>query len=256
MPKASSITIVLTVFNEAHNIKPCIENARTLTDDIIVVDTESTDNTLSEAKKLGVQTYSFPYKRYVEPSRNFAISKAKSDWVFILDADERFTDELVNEIRTTIAHTDKTHFKVPRKNIFAGIWPLSHGGWNTDEIIRLIKRDAFVNWPEHIHSTPEISGDMGTLDTSLEHHFHPNLENMVEKTILFEDMESELLYKAGRQSGIVIFFRKFFGELYRRLIKWQGFRDGTPGVIESIYQAYSKTITYIFLYEKQLKKQA
>lgn len=254
MPKASSITIVLTVFNEAHAIIPCIENARKLTNDIIVVDTESIDETLNIAKKLGVKTFTFPYKRYVEPSRNFAISKARGDWVFILDADERFTEELIREIRTTIAHTDKTHFKVPRKNIFAGMWPLSHGGWNTDEIIRLIKRDAFVNWPEHIHSTPEIRGNAGTLTEPLEHHFHPSLENMVEKTTLFEDMESELLYKAGRQSGILIFFRKFFGELYRRLIKWQGFLDGTPGIIESVYQAYSKTITYIFLYEKQLKK--
>ncbi len=250
----SDITVVLTVFNEEHHIKECIQNARKLTKEIIVVDTESTDKTAEIAKEMGVPVYSHPYQRYVEPSRNFAISKVKTDWFFILDADERFPDNLIDEIKNTIKQTSNTYFKVPRRNIFAGTWWLRYGGWNSDSIIRLIKTDAFKNWPEHIHSTPEIEGDMGELQTPLDHHFHPNLENMVWKTGIFEDMESNLLHKAGRAASVPVFFRKFFGELYRRLIKWQGFRDGVPGIIESLYQAYSKTITYLFVYEKRINK--
>ena len=74
---------------------------------------------------------------------------------------------------------------------------------------------------------------------------------MVEKTLLFEDIESDLLYEANKKVTIFTFFRKFLGELYRRLIKHPGFMDGTVGIIECIYQAYSKTITYLFLYEKK-----
>ena len=82
------------------------------------------------------------------------------------------------------------------------------------------------------------------------HYFHGNLESMVEKTIIFEDIESDLLFNAKKEVNISVFFRKFLGELYRRLFRNLGFLDGEIGIIESIYQAFSKTITYIYLYEK------
>lgn len=248
--KKESITVVLTVYNEQHHIKECIENARNLTSSIIVVDTESTDDSVKIARSLNVPVYSHPYKKYVEPSRNYAISKVRTEWFFIIDADERFSPELIKEIKQTIQTTDKTHFTITKKNIFAGTWPLKYGGWQGDSMIRMIKTDAFVNWPVAIHSTPKIHGELGHLQALLDHHFHPNLENMVNKTAIYENMEAKLLHKARRAVSTTIFFRKFFGELYRRLIKWQGYKDGAPGVIESVYQAYSKTVTYLYLYEK------
>ena len=83
------------------------------------------------------------------------------------------------------------------------------------------------------------------------HYSHGDLQAMVEKTLIFEDIESELLYKAGRSVSTLLFFRKFLGELERRLLRNKGFMDGEIGIIESIYQAFSKTITYLFLYEKK-----
>ena len=74
---------------------------------------------------------------------------------------------------------------------------------------------------------------------------------MVEKTTLFEDIESGLLYEADRKVSTPIFFRKFAGDLFRRLIKYRGFMDGEVGIIENVYQAFSKTITYLFLYDKK-----
>ncbi len=254
MSTTNSICVVLTVYNEEHHIVDCIQNAKKLTSDIIVIDTQSTDATAELARKQGVPVYSYPYERYVEPSRNFAIKHVKADWFFILDADERFPESLIHEILDTIENTKHSYFKVGRNNIFAGRWPLAHGGWDTDSIIRLIRKANFVDWPKQIHSTPKISGTEGHLINLLDHHFHPNLENMVEKTALFEDMESQLLFKAKRKASVPIFFRKFFGEFYRRLIKNQAYKDKTPGVIEAVYQAYSKTITYLYVYEKKLNE--
>lgn len=248
---STDLAVVLTVYNEEHHIKDSFTNIRKLTDNIVVVDTASTDNSAQIAKDMGYTIYPYIYERYVEPSRNFAISKVTADWFFIIDADERFSPELIKEICQTIKTTTKTHFTITKKNIFAGRWPLKHGGWQGDSMIRLIKTDAFKNWPKAIHSTPKIDGECGHLKALLDHHFHPNLEDMVQKTAIYEDMESNLLHKAGRPVSVPIFFRKFFGELYRRFFKWQGFRDGTPGIIESVYQAYSKTVTYLFLYEKR-----
>ena len=128
---------------------------------------------------------------------------------------------------------------------------MKHGGWWPDYQIRLFKKGSFIRWPDHIHSTPEFTGPLGYLTHPIEHLIVSSLEKMVNKTLLFEDYESDLLFKAGKNVHTLTFFRKFLGELYRRLIKHRGFLDGQVGIIESIYQAYSKTITYLFLYEKQ-----
>lgn len=267
----SEITVVINTYNEENNIVECIKSAKLLTDDIILIDTGSTDGTVSIARKMRVTTYDFPRSFYVEPSRKFAIDKAQGEWIFILDADERVTEELAREIHGTLdsqrdpAKRDDTtslklrgagiitYYKIPRKNIFGGKKWLRYGGWYPDHQIRLIKKDAFIDWPKQIHSTPKIVGEMGYLKEHFLHLFHPNLTNMVSKTAIFEEIESELLFKAGKTCRTRTFFRKFLGELYRRMFKKLGFLDGTIGIIEAIYQAYSKTITYLFLYEKNKK---
>ncbi|MGB4966468.1 MAG: glycosyltransferase family 2 protein [Microgenomates group bacterium] len=259
------ITVLIQAYNEQEDIVECIKSARLLSHTIIVVDTESTDETAQLAKKNGVQVCSFPFARYVEPARNFGIEKVKTEWVFLLDVDERITEELAGEIAEILRFAqndtgdslgDPTHYKLRRKNIFAGKKWLQHGGWNsaTDYQTRLIKKSAFKEWPQAIHSTPVVEGQTGLLKEPLLHYFHKNLETMVAKTAVYEDVESDLLFKAGKPVSTATFFRKFLGELYRRLFKWQGYRDGTFGVIESIYQAFSKTITYLFLYEKYHEK--
>jgi len=234
-----------------------------LTKEIIVVDMESKDSTKEIVKHLGAKIYTFPKRGYVEPARKFGIEKARTDWVFILDADERMTEELAEElaeeIKSVIISYNRlksvgiSHYKIPRKNIFGRLKWLKYGGWWPDYQIRLIKKEAFVDWPKEIHSTPKIKGKCGFLKNPILHYFHGDLKKMVEKTTVFEDIESDLLFKACRTVNVFTFFKKFLGELHRRLIKNLGFLDGDIGIIESTYQAFSKTITHIFLYEKQVK---
>jgi glycosyltransferase involved in cell wall biosynthesis len=249
-----TISILIQTHNEERNIEECITSAKLLSNEIIVVDMESTDNTKSIAQKNEAVVVSFPFSHYVEPGRAFGIQQIKSDWVFILDADERIPLDLAEEIKETVSNTEKTYFKVPRKNMFGGIKWLEHGGWWPDEQMRLIKLSAFESWPTQIHSTPRVKGKMGHLTHSFLHYFHGNIEAMVKKTLVFENIESNLLFEAHKPVNVYTFFRKFFGELFRRLIQRGGFLDGTVGIIESIYQAYSKTITYLLLYEKKNRR--
>lgn len=249
------ITILIHTHNEEKNIKECIKSARLLSETIIVIDMESTDKTVEIAKTEKVTVKSFPFSHYVEPARAFGIKQAKTDWVFILDADERITPALAQEIMNKIQNDfdrnlQPTHYQVPRKNIFGRKKWLKHGGWWPDHQMRFINTAHFKEWPERIHATPVIEGTMGILEQPILHYFHGDIEQMVNKTMIFEDIESDLLFKAGRKVNTFTFFRKFLGELFRRLILKKGFMDGTIGIIESLYQAYSKTITYLFLYEK------
>jgi glycosyltransferase involved in cell wall biosynthesis len=259
---ADQITVVIQVYNEAKQILDCIKSAKLLTDKVVVMDMHSTDKTVDLTKKGGAEVVVIPYQSYVEPVRELAFTKSKTDWIFILDADERITPELVQEIRINLSKIQKpksmitsiTHYQLPRQNFFAGKKWFKHGGWWPDYQIRLIKKSALIRWPKEIHSTAQINGKKGTLKNPLQHFFHSSLSTMVEKTLRFEAIESELLFQAGRQVNWFTPLRKFCGELIRRLIIKAGFLDGVYGIIESFYQAYSKTLTWLFLYEKNYKK--
>lgn len=256
------LTIIIFTRNESLNIKECLESAFKLSKNILIVDMHSTDDTLKEAQKFPVKILSFPYLHYVEPAREFGISNAKTSWVFILDADERVTPELANEIKLAIGDElsvvsknlrSKTHFFIPRKNIFGRLKWLRHGGWWPDYQIRLINKKYFRSWPKQIHSTPIIVGSPSYLINPLTHFFHGDLTQMLIKTSIFENIEAELLFKANKSVNTFTFFRKFCGEFYKRMIRHLGFLDGSIGIIESIYQAFSKTVTYLYLYEKRAK---
>jgi len=250
------LTVVINTYNEEKNIEEAIGSCRLLTDKIIVVDMESTDNTVGLAKKHGAKICFFPFSSYVEPARAFAISSATTDWLFLLDADERMTPELAEEIQKLITNHQSliTHYQIPRKNIFARSKWLKYGGWWPDYQIRLINKEYFSSWPKRIHSAPVIKGKIGETKNAIVHLFHNDLESMVKKTLIFENIESDLLYKAKKFVSVSVFFRKFLAEGYRRTIKNLGILDGPIGIIESIYQAFSKTITYLFLYEKTHEK--
>jgi len=230
----NKITILIFTPENDENIKECTNSAKILTDNIINI---------------------YPNSLFVETVREIGIKAVKTDWVLILDVDERITKELTIEIKKIISNENNkfTYFKIPRKNIFAKKKWLKYGGWWPDYQIRLINKNYFIKWPKRIHSTPLIKGSGGYLKNPILHYFHGDLEKMVEKTLIFEDIESDLLYKAGKNASILILFRKYFAELWRRMFKNLGFMDGTIGIIESIYQAFSKTITYLLLYEKNNK---
>jgi len=247
----NTISVLIQTRNEEKYIEDCITSAKLLSTDIVVVDMESTDKTRTIALDHGATVASFPFSHYVEPGRAYGIQQIKNEWVFILDADERMTEDLAEEIKEIITKTDKTYFKVPRKNMFGGKKWLTHGGWWPDEQMRLIKLSTFKSWPKEIHSTPIINGEMGYLKEAFLHFFHGNIEEMVKKTLIFENIESDLLFHANKPVKIPTFFRKYFGELFRRLIQKRGYLDGRVGIMESVYQSYSKTITYLLLYEKK-----
>lgn len=250
------LSVVIYTRDEEKNIKDCIKSAMLLSDDIIVIDMESRDRTATIASDLGSSVFNFPPANYVEPAREFGIKQAQTHWVLVLDADERISEELSKEIKLAIKDAQFSNYKIRRKNIFGKLKWLRFGGWWPDYQTRLINKKYFFNWPKRIHSTPKIKGETGYLKNPLIHYFHGDLEKMVNKTVIFENIESDLLYKAGKTANTPTFFRKYLAELWRRMIKNLGFLDGTTGVIESIYQAFSKTITYLFLYEKRHKSKS
>lgn len=185
--------------------------------------------------------------------RNEGAKKAKGDWLLYLDTDEEITPKLENEIKSSVLSDKFAGYAIPRRNIFLG-HPMKFGGWYPDYVLRLIKKDKLIGWSGDLHEQPKISGEITHLKEPMIHVTHRNLTEMVEKTNKWSGIEAKLLFDAGHPKMawwrfFSIAFREFW---YRGIIKL-GFLDGPVGIIEIIYQMFSRMITYAKLWELQIK---
>ena len=242
------LSIVIIALDEKDLIAESIKSA-SFADEILVVDTGSTDETPKIAKKLGARTKELKFTNFADV-RNKAKDMITGDWIFYLDADESISLRLKELIKSNINNSQYSAFKVRRINYFLG------KKWPPDEkIIRLFDKKKLKNWFGEVHESPEVEGDIGFLEGDLIHHTHRKLNTMVEKTNKWSEIESSLLYdsshpriKSWRLLKVMLFM------FYRYYISEQGFKLGTTGLIESIYQSFSVFITYSKLWEKQQNK--
>lgn len=229
----------------------------TFADEIIIFNMERNDLEFSRlAKKFRAQVIGVKTPQVVEVIRSSQIKSAHGDWVLILDYDEVVTPALRDEIKTIMESTGScSAYAIARDNFSLG-FPLRHGGWERDYVVRLIRRADFVDWPTNIHSTPVVKGCTVKTNHVMEHHKDASLSQMVAKTSRYSEVEAQLFFAGGlpRVTPVTL-IRKPTMEFIRRYILKRGFLDGAIGLVQSLYQAYSIFITYAKLYELQQGKQ-
>lgn len=241
------ISVVVLTKNEEKQIEGCLDSIR-WADEIHIIDSGSTDQTLSIAKK-------YTDKIWLEESddfsikRNLGLAKAKSQWVLYIDADERVTPQLQNEIRIVVEKDELAAYTIPRKNFYLGKeWPF------VEKIARLFQKERLKGWTGKIHESPIIEGKVGELQNYLLHHTHRDLSSMVDKTIEWSKIEAELRLKTKHPPVVWWRFpRVMLTEFYRSYVMQSGWKAGTIGIIESFYQSFSIFITYARLWEMQRK---
>lgn len=194
--------------------------------------------------------------------RNYGAKKARGEWLFYVDSDEQVSSDLKIEILKLIGKLkiENCAFAIPRNNILLGK-RMRWGGWWPDYVLRLIKRDALDKWEGELHEQPKIEcpsrgarAEIGKLKEPLLHNSHRTLSEMVDKTNEWSEIEAKLLFAANHpKMNLVRFFSAGFREFWYRGIRKLGFLDGTIGVIEVIYQTYSRLVTYAKLWELQIK---
>ena len=187
--------------------------------------------------------------------RNQGAKRASSDWFLYVDTDEEITSELKNEILDTLGEMQTcSAYAIPRKNIIFGK-EMKHCGLWPDYVLRLIKKDSLIAWTGELHEQPEVKGKVGYLKKPLIHTKHKTLEEMVDKTNDWSEIEAKLMFKVHHpKMNILRFFSAMTREFWLRMIKQTAFLDGVEGVIYAIYQVFSKSISYAKLWEMQLKK--
>lgn len=250
------ISVIIIAKNEEKKLPDCLKSVK-WADEIVLIDSGSQDKTKDIARRYNAKIFEYNGGSYND-WRNEGLRKAKGRWILYVDADERVTPELKEEILKIVEGMkwnveNDNAYAIPRKNIILGK-EMKHGGWWPDYVKRLFKKDKLKGWVGELHEEPVFQGELGYLKNPLIHLKHDNLSEMVDKTNKWSEIEAGLLYKSGHPKMTWWrFARIMLSELWLRLIIKMGFLDGVEGVIYAIYQMWSRFVTYGKLWEMQLK---
>jgi (heptosyl)LPS beta-1,4-glucosyltransferase len=248
-----TISVVINTLNEEKNLPCALASVKSLADEIVVVDMNSDDRTVEIAKSAGAKVFSHERTGYVEPARNFAISKASGNWVLILDADEEIPSSLATKIKQINRKPSADYYRLPRKNIVFGKW-LKHSRWWPDYNIRLFKKGK-VSWNEVIHSVPMTQGVGGDLpekeDLAIIHHHYDSLEQYLERMNRYTSLHSRILTQDGYKFSWKDLIVKPADEFFSRYFFGKGYEDGIHGLALSLLQTFSEIVLYLKVWQEE-----
>jgi len=236
-----SLSTVTITKNEERNIEACLQSVGWV-DQIIVVDAESSDRTQELARHYTPHVIGRPWEGY-GPQKNYGIQQAIGDWILILDADERVSPELAQEIQerlTTWTFHDPVAYGIPRRNIFYGAW-VRWGGAYPDLQIRLFQKGKAIYNDVEIHENIIVDGLMGNLEGFLEHYTERQIVDHFRKFSLYITLAAK---EQGKSTAMVHWWHLLLNPLVTFVKKYclkQGFRDGIRGVI---YAGFASMYTF------------
>ena len=238
--------VVTTVAGEEKYLEKCLSSVKDFSDEIVIVDMSGGSEISTIAKKFKAKVFKHELINYVEPVRNFGISKAKGEWILILDPDEEVSKTLVKRLESVVKNSEADYVRVPRENIVFGK-ALRYSRWWPDFNIRFFKKGK-VSWDEVIHSVPMTVGDGLDLeaknDLAIIHHHYENVEQFIERMNRYTSVQAKLKskdYKFKWQDLI----SKPTGEFLSRFFAGEGYRDGVHGLSLSLLQAFSELVLYL-----------
>ena len=257
------LSAIVITKNAAGKLPECLKSLK-FSDETIVVDGGSTDNTIVLARKAGAKVVEVGEIGFAA-GRNVGAKAAKGEWLLYIDADERVSEFLKEEILGVIKRgvslpqsKEAPHqilsYMIYRKNIILGKW-LHHGGWWPDPVHRLIKKSALKEWRGELHEYPIVDGEVGLIEEPIIHYSKNSVSEMVQNSRLFAPIEAELKFKAGHPLVKVYhFILAMWREFWQRGIVKTGWLDGWVGVFEVMYQMWHQALVYSTLWEMQRNK--
>ena len=250
----AKISAVVITYNEEKNIRRCLESLK-FADEIVVVDSESKDKTVSIAREYTEKIYIQKWLGFAR-QRKFACKLASSEWVLNIDADEMVTPELAEEIKKKIdAFPEINGYWIRRRSKFLGRW-IEHA-WEPDWVLRLFRKGKGIFGEKQVHEGVSLKGKTGRLQGKIEHYPFENLSYNLKKLDSYTTLSaSEMMEK--RKTGILfrLLFSPILGFFKVYFIK-QGFRDGIPGLILSglhSFYVFSKYAKYWELKNKEKRE--
>jgi len=280
----NKLSVVLAVRNEEANLANCLASIKGIADEIVIVDEESTDNTVQIAKKFGARVYEEPHHEIFHVTKQKALDYAKYEWILQLDADEIITPELSSEIKKVINMTEEeirdrkildkkkwnlfmrhqkhvekrdgeigkktgeiVAFFIPRVNLFLEK-PLIHAGVYPDPAIRLVKKGKAHFGGKSVHDIMQIDGEVAWLFNDMLHNDSPTLKKYIVRLNRYTTLHAEELKERNAPRTMIYFF--YYSVIRAKLkflnlyIRHKGFEDGTRGFLWSAFSAWHFPIAY------------
>ncbi|MCF6807147.1 glycosyltransferase family 2 protein [Thiotrichales bacterium 19S9-12] len=245
----ADLSVILIVKNEQRDIKRCLESVQ-WADEIIIVDSGSTDQTLSIAKNYTNKIFLHDWQGYGR-QKQYALSKATKSWVLSLDADEVVTEALKNEILGlfhNFEEQDHDAFQIPFQSYFLD-QPVKHGDWKGEKHIRLFKRQKGSFDQAELHENLIIQGKIGKLKGRIDHYSYANLEDVLDKLSRYAIAGAKARYNQGKKSSFFYAWFKSKWAFFRSYVIKLGFLDGKIGFILAYYIADYTFYRYVKLIE-------
>lgn len=248
------LTTLIITFNEERNIDRCLKSLAGIADEIIVVDSGSTDRTEEICKKNNVVFITHPFKGHIE-QKNFAVTQSSSEYVLSLDADEAISPELRESILSIKASWDKDGYYFNRLTNYCGQW-IRHSGWYPDKKLRLFKKSKGHWGGTNPHDKYQVDNkhSSGFLKGDLLHYSYYSIREHLDQVNRFTEISARMANDSGIRSSLLKIIGKPLARFVRDYFFHLGFLDGYYGFVICKISAHASFIKYVKLYELQKTK--
>jgi len=246
--KTSSLAVAIISYNEEARIAQCLESVLPIADEIVIVDSRSTDNTVVIAESMGAKVYSEDWKGFVA-QKNSVLEKCSCQWVLFLDCDEVLSGSLRDNIAAAIKSNECNGYKIKRISFFMGHW-IKHA-WGMDWCTRLVRREKAVWTGQDVHETLECPEPVKRIEGDAFHYTYINYEQHMTKGVHYAALGAQSLCKRGKKVRLYMLFTNPLWCFIKHYIVKAGFLDGFPGFIISLTSLHHNFYKYLIAWEMQ-----
>ncbi|WP_323017123.1 glycosyltransferase family 2 protein [Castellaniella sp.] len=240
------LSVIVITKNEAGHIGACLDSVA-FADEIIVVDSGSTDATCDLARQHGARVIVTEDWPGFGPQKNRALDLVTGDWVLSIDADERVTPELALSIQAVLQAPDADAYRIARLSTFCGRW-IRHSGWWPDYVVRLFRRDAGRFTGATVHERVQVRGRTDTLEGHFLHYPYASLEVFIDKINRYSTEAARGAFEQGRRTSLLGPFGHAAWTFIRHYLLRRGFLDGWQGLVLAGMAATGSFYRYVKLY--------
>ncbi len=242
MAEKYPVSVAIITKNEDRNIAECLRSVE-FADQVVIVDSGSTDDTVRIATETGCDVFSEDWKGFGAQKQS-AIDKCRNSWVLVLDADERIPQETAGAIMEICrSESNRAGYSFPRKNFFQGRW-IKHMGWWPDRITRLFKKGTGRMSENLVHEALIVDGPVEDLDCPIEHYTESSLSKILLKINQYSTLGAEQEFAKGRRSSVWEAAIRAEWVFFQNYVLRLGFLDGPQGLTLSITDAINKFSKY------------
>ncbi|MBT3175220.1 MAG: glycosyltransferase family 2 protein [Lentimicrobiaceae bacterium] len=239
------ITVSIITKNEEDNIEKCLESIK-WADEIIIVDSGSTDNTIDICKKYNCKIITTKWLGFGK-TKQIGVNASRNNWILSVDADEIITENLKHDILNKITSTTYSGFHIKRISYYLNK-RINYSSWQTDHPLRLFNKKYGNFNNKNVHESVDIIGEVSHIRSHLKHYPFPNIKTHIIKINLYSELGAQNLYDENKTTSLLYALASGWIKFFKMYMLKRGFLDGKEGLILALLSGFSSTLKYLKLW--------